>query len=256
MEIKDITFAYDDKVIRLHGIDSEIAKGKVTTIIGPNGSGKSTLLGVMSNNYKPQKGYVVLNGKFINRYRPKELAKTLGVVHQKNRAPADMTVEDLVYYGRLPHKSTFSTYSTEDHDKVKWALKQTGLYERKDMSIDTLSGGQQQRTWIAMALAQDTPYLFLDEPTSNLDIYFQYEILELIQQLNESHQLTIVMVLHDINQAIQYSDQIIAMKNGRIVNVGHPDDIVDEALIKEVYGIRVAIKQDKDVGKYIVPIGI
>src|SRR5690625_2193249 len=126
-----------------------------------------------------------------------------------------MTVEDLVYYGRLPHKSTFSTYSTENHDKVKWALKQTGLYERKDMSIDTLSGGQQQRTWIAMALAQDTPYLFLDEPTSNLDIYFQYEILELIQQLNESHQLTIVMVLHDINQAIQYSDQIIAMKNGR-----------------------------------------
>lgn len=256
MEIKGITFAYDDKITRLHGIDSKINKGEVTTILGPNGCGKSTLLGVMANNYKPQKGQIILNGKLINQYRPKELAKTLGVVHQKNRAPSDMTVEDLVYYGRLPHKSTFSAYTNEDHEKVEWALKQTGLFDRKEMSIDSLSGGQQQRTWIAMALAQDTPYLFLDEPTSNLDIYYQYEILEVIKQLNEEHQLTIVMVLHDINQAIQYSDTIIAMKDGKIIARGNPDKIVDEALIKEIYGINVVVKEDDDLGKYIVPIGI
>lgn len=256
MEIKKITFAYEDRIIRLYDINSEINKGEITTIIGPNGSGKSTLLGVMTNNYKPQKGYILLNGKFINRYHPKELAKMLGVVHQKNRAPSDMTVEDLVFYGRLPHKGTFSGYSAEDYEKVEWALKNTGLYERKDMTIDTLSGGQQQRTWIAMALAQDTPYLFLDEPTSNLDIYYQYEILELIKRLNEEHQLTIVMVLHDINQAMQYSETVIAMKDGKIIASGHPEEIIDEHLMKEVYGIKVAIKSDKNLGKYIVPIGI
>src|SRR5690625_3937429 len=256
MEIKKITFAYEDQVIRLHGIDSKITQGEVTTIIGPNGCGKSTLLGVMTNNYKPQQGQILLKGKGINDYRPKELAKTLGVVHQKNQAPSDMTVEDLVYYGRLPHKGTFSSYNSEDHEKVAWALKHTGLYERKDMSIDTLSGGQQQRTWIAMALAQDTPYLFLDEPTSNLDIYYQYEILELVKQLSVEHNLTIVMVLHDINQAIKFSDTIIAMKQGSIIAHGKPEQIITEQLIHDVYGVRVKVKEDETIGKYIVPIGI
>lgn len=256
MEIKQITFAYEDKVIRLHGIDSKINKGEVTTIIGPNGSGKSTLLGVMTNNYRPQEGQILLQGKRINNYRPKELAKTLGVVHQKNQAPSDMTVEDLVYYGRLPHKGSFSAYNKEDHDKVEWALKHTGLLERKDMPIDSLSGGQQQRTWIAMALAQDTPYLFLDEPTSNLDIYYQYEILELVKELNKNHGLTIVMVLHDINQAIQYSDMVIAMKNGEVITRGRPEEIMNAELIKEIYGIHVIVKEDKELGKYIVPLGI
>src|SRR5699024_7227495 len=126
--------------------------------------------------------------------------------------PADMTVEKLAYYGRLPHRNPFSPYSDEDHEKVKWVLECTGLNDRRKMTINTLSGGQQQRVWIAMALAQNTPYLFLDEPTSNLDIFFQYEILELVKNLRDDHGITIVMVLHDINQAIQYSDHIIAMK--------------------------------------------
>jgi len=256
MEIKNITFAYDDQIIRLHGINSKIKQGEITTIIGPNGCGKSTLLGVMTKNYKAQQGEILLQNKGIHSYRPKELAKTLGVVHQKNRAPADMTVEDLVYYGRLPHKGSFSAYNPEDHEKVEWALKHTGLYERRDMSIDTLSGGQQQRTWIAMALAQDTPYLFLDEPTSNLDIYYQYEILDLIKELNENHGLTIVMVLHDINQAIQYSDMIIDMKDGQVIERGKPEEIIDEELIKRVYGIQVVVKEDQELGRYIVPIGI
>jgi iron complex transport system ATP-binding protein len=256
MEIKEITFAYQDKITRIYNLSSKIRKGEITTIIGPNGCGKSTLLGIMTNNYQPQEGHVILDGKVINKYKPKELAKALGVVHQKNVAPSDMTVEKLAYYGRLPHKATFSSNTEQDDKMVEWALKCTGLYEKRHMTIDTLSGGQQQRVWIAMALAQDTPFLFLDEPTSNLDIYFQYEILELVKQICEDHGLTIVMVLHDINQAIQYSDTIIAMKEGKIIAEGHPKEIVTKQLIYDVYGVQVVVKEDEDIGKYIVPLGI
>src|SRR5690625_4840527 len=178
-------------------------------------------MGVMTNNNQPQQGQVILDGKILNKYKPKELARKLGVVHQQNSAPADMTVEKLVYYGRLPHKNTFSPQSEKDEQMVNWAIECTGLSEKRHDAIDTLSGGQQQRVWIAMALAQDTPFLFLDEPTSNLDIYYQYEILELVKQLCKEHGLTIVMVLHDINQAIQYSDTIIDMKKGEIMKREH-----------------------------------
>lgn len=256
MEIKNITFSYSDKVKRLHNVKATIEKGKITTILGPNGCGKSTLLGVLTNHYLPQEGQVILDGKVINQYKPKELAKKLGVVHQQNSAPADMTVEKLVHYGRLPHRSTFASQSDKDEEMVEWAMKCTGVYEKRNEPIDNLSGGQQQRVWIAMALAQDTPYLFLDEPTSNLDIYYQYEILELVKNLCEEHGLTIVMVLHDINQAIQYSHNIIAMKQGRVIKTGNPKEIVTKELIHEIYGVNVVVKNDSDAGMYIVPIGI
>lgn len=256
MEIKDITFSYQDKVKRLDGISLDIQQGKITTILGPNGSGKSTLLGILTNNYVPQEGSVVLDGKLINKYKPKELAKKLGVVHQENTAPSDMTVEKLIYYGRLPHQSTFSKNSDEDEKIVKWALERTGLYEHRKALLQALSGGQRQRAWIAMALAQDTPYLFLDEPTANLDIYYQYEILELVKQLCEENGLTIVMVLHDINQSIQYSHEIIALKQGKVIGKGDPKEMMDEQMIKELYGVDVAVKHDANVGMYIVPLGI
>ncbi|GGN53370.1 MULTISPECIES: ABC transporter ATP-binding protein [Oceanobacillus] len=256
MEIKDITFSYQDKVVRLHGIETSITPGKITTILGPNGSGKSTLLGVLTNNLAPQKGSVILDGKAIKQYKPKELAKKLGVVHQQNNAPSGMTVEKLVYYGRLPHKAAFTQHGDKDEKKVTWALERTGLIEKRHAPLDNLSGGQQQRAWIAMALAQDTPYLFLDEPTANLDIFYQYEILELVKELCKEEGLTIVMVLHDINQAIQYSHEIIAMKNGRIISHGNPRDIVTRQLMQEVYGVNVVVKDDPALGMYIVPIGI
>src|SRR5699024_2911086 len=185
------------------------------------------------------------------------LAKRLGVVHQQNSAPADMTVEKLVHYGRLPHKTRFASDAAKakDDEMVNWAMERTGIYEKRNEPIDTLSGGQQQRVWIAMALAQDTPYLFLDEQTANLDIYYQYEILELVKQLCEDHGLTIVMVLHDINQSIQYSHQIIAMKAGKIIAKGNPREIVTNKLIHDVYGVNVIVKNDEDVGTYIVPVG-
>lgn len=256
MEIKGVTFAYQDKITRVKNVSFNINKGEITTIIGPNGSGKSTLMSLLTNNNKPQTGHIILDGKDINAYKPKELAKTLAVVHQYNVAPRDMTVEKLVYYGRLPYKKMFSQGNSEDAEIVEWALKVTGLYERRHMLIETLSGGQQQRAWIAMALAQKTPYLMLDEPTSNLDIYYQYDILKLVKQLRDEQGLTIVMVLHDINQAIQFSDTIIAMKDGEIVAQGNPHEIVTKALMQEVYGVDVVIKEDEDIGMFMVPLGV
>lgn len=256
MEIKEVTFAYQDGITRVKDVSAKINKGEITTIIGPNGSGKSTLMSLLTNNNKPQAGHIILDGKKINQYKPKELAKTLGVVHQYNIAPHDMTVEKLVHYGRLPYKKMFSSEKNDDAEIVEWALKVTGLYERRHMLIETLSGGQQQRAWIAMALAQKTPYLLLDEPTSNLDIYYQYDILKLVKKLRDEQGLTIVMVLHDINQAIQFSDAIIAMKDGEIVAQGNPKEIITEYLMQEVYGVDVVIKEDEDIGMFMVPLGV
>ncbi len=256
MDIKDITFSYDKKVNTLNGVNSTIDIGKVTTIIGPNGCGKSTLLSVMSNNNHPQSGQVLLDGKELADFKPKELAKKLAVVHQQNNAPSDMTVEKLTSYGRIPYKSLFSSTTDEDDQAVEWALECTNLTDKRKVPIDELSGGQMQRVWIAMALAQKTPYLFLDEPTTYLDIYYQYELLELIKSLNRTHGMSIVMVLHDINQAIRYSDTIIAMKNGEIVVKGAPSEVITAQTIKEIYGVDVIVKTDKETGMYIVPIGI
>ena len=256
MDIKDVTFSYDKKSTILHGIDSSIETGKVTTIIGPNGCGKSTLLGVLSNHYHPQNGEVVLDGLALADFKPKELAKRLAVVHQQNNAPSDMTVEKLTAYGRIPYKNLFSSSTKEDEEAVEWALASTNLLDKRKSPIDQLSGGQMQRVWIAMALTQQTPYLFLDEPTTYLDIYYQYELLELIRSLNKEHAISIVMVLHDINQAIRYSDTIIAMKDGKISAKGAPADIITADSIKDIYGVEVIVKHDEQAGMYIVPVGI
>jgi len=160
MEIKDITFSYGDKINRLHQISGEIEVGKITTIIGPNGCGKSTLLGVMSSNYLPQQGHVLLDGKKIGDYKPKELARKLAVVHQQNGAPLDMTVERLTAFGRLPHRNMFSSLSDQDEEAIEWALSCTNLQDKRHITLDSLSGGEKQRVWIAMALAQNSQFLF------------------------------------------------------------------------------------------------
>jgi iron complex transport system ATP-binding protein len=256
MDIKEITFSYDNKTNHLHNINSDIKRGEITTIIGPNGCGKSTLLGVMSNNYVPQKGQIILDGKEIRTYKPKDFAKKLAIVHQQNEAPSDMTVEKLTTFGRLPHRSMFSSISGEDEEAIEWALTCTNLQEKRHATIDSLSGGEKQRVWIAMSLAQKTEFLFLDEPTTYLDIYYQYEILDLIKRLNIEHGLSIVMVLHDINQAIQYSDTIIVMKDGEIVLKGKPEEVITKQLMADIYGIDVIVKNDERTGLYIVPVGI
>ncbi|TBL73915.1 ABC transporter ATP-binding protein [Paenibacillus thalictri] len=256
MEINEVTFSYDKKTDQLKSVSSTIDIGKITTVIGPNGCGKSTLLGVMSNNFAPSKGQIVLDGKAIHMYKPKELARKLAVVHQHNDAPSDLTVEKLVGFGRMPHKSMFKPGGDEDEAAIEQALSRTNLLGKRKLTIDQLSGGERQRVWIAMSLAQSTPFLFLDEPTTYLDIYYQFEVLELIKSLNSLYGLTIVMVLHDINQAIRYSDSLIVMKNGEIVMKGAPGDIVTEAVVKQIYGVDAVVRQDREAGLYIVPVGI
>lgn len=256
MEIKQVTYSYDGKGNQLSNVDCTIEQGKITTIIGPNGSGKSTLLTAMANNLQPQKGQIILEDKQLSHFRAKELAKKIAVVHQHNSAPPDMTIERLVGYGRLPYQSMFSSQTEEDKAMIEWALKQTNLLNEKQKEISDLSGGERQRVWIAMTLAQQTSYLFLDEPTTYLDIYYQYEILDLIKRLNKEQKMTIVLVLHDLNQAIKYSDTIIVMKNGELVAKGSPKDIITPNLMKDIYGIDISIREDKEVGLYTIPIGI
>lgn len=256
MEIDNLQFSYDQKKHTLQSIRSSIERGKVTTIIGPNGSGKSTLLGILSRNIQPQSGQIILDGKALSEYKAKELAKKLAVVHQQNIAPSDMTVETLTSYGRIPYRSLFSVDHEEDEKAIEWALTCTNLQDKRKKTLDSLSGGEKQRVWIAMALAQRTPYLFLDEPTTYLDIYYQYEILELIKQINEEQSISVVMVLHDINQAIRYSDRIIAMKDGAIVAQGAPRDMITADTIREIYGLEVMVKADEQAGLHIVPVGL
>lgn len=258
MDISQLAFAYDAKrgAMQLKDVNCQFQRGKVTTIIGPNGCGKSTLLGIMSQNYKPMRGEVLLDGKSISSYKSRELAKKLAVVHQQNEAPTDMTVEKLVRLGRMAHMGLLSAFSSADEDAVEWALSSTNLTARRDTTLEKLSGGEKQRAWIAMALAQQTKLLFLDEPTTFLDIYYQIEVLELVRQLNHTHGFTIVMVLHDLNQAIRYSDHLIVMKEGQIYGQGAPAELVTSALIEAVYSVRSIVREEAETGMHVVSIGI
>ncbi|WP_208591991.1 ABC transporter ATP-binding protein [Gracilibacillus suaedae] len=256
MEVNDISFSYTGEQNQLQQISTNIQHGKITTIIGPNGSGKSTFLQLLSRNLTYNTGQILLNGKEINQYVAKEFAKMIAVVHQQNIAPDDMTVEKLIEYGRLPYRKAFQSRQKDDQDIIEWALSATKLTDKRNKHLAELSGGERQRVWIAMALAQDTPFLFLDEPTTYLDMYHQIEILELVKELNEKHQQTIIMVLHDLNQAITYSDYLMVMKQGKKIKEGKPIDIMTSEIIEEVYGVKAKVKKDEDHPLYIVPIGI
>lgn len=239
MEVKNLEFSYGKQKV-INGISFKIQKGKITTIIGANGCGKSTLFNLMTKNLKPQNGSILLNDDDIQDISLKNFAKQVAIVHQYNTAPDDLTVEKLVSYGRIAHGGFNRNYK-EDEKYIRFAMDVTGVGEFAKKQISALSGGQKQRVWIAVALAQNTKILFLDEPTTYLDIRYQIEILRLIKRLNSEYKMTIVMVLHDVNQAINYSDHIISMKNGSIISEGLPEDIINEELIKEVYGINLKV---------------
>jgi len=254
MEIKELSFQYKDSPPIIKGLSTSFAEGKITTIIGPNGSGKSTLLGLMARNYTPNAGQIMIDGRELQSLKGKELARLLAVVHQQNDAPYDLTVERLVSYGRLPYRTMFSQETDEDRQAIAWALECTKLTEFRSRRLNELSGGQKQRAWIAMALAQKTSVLFLDEPTTFLDIYYQIELLDLVKELNEEHGLTIVMVLHDVNQAVRYSDHIKVVKNGELIAEGEPEVVMTSELMKNVYDVQAIVRKDEEVGMYIVPI--
>ena len=239
--VKGLSFAYGKQQV-LNGLDLQIHEGAITTLIGANGCGKTTLFNLMTKNLRPDKGEVFLNDKNIADLRLKDYAKRVAIVHQYNTAPADITVERLISYGRTPyHTMGLSPDVKEDEEKVKWAMEITNTLKYKDKAVSELSGGQKQRVWIAMALAQDTKVLFLDEPTNYLDIRYQLQILKLIRRLNREYGLTIIMVLHDINQSLYYSDEIVAMKDGKIIDHGLPQSIITSDLIQSVYDVNLSI---------------
>lgn len=256
MEMKDIIVSHDNITNHLDGVSTTIQKGKVTTIIGPNGCGKSTLLSVLSRSNSPNSGSASLENRDLVMYKPKEFAKKLAIVYQQNDVPKDLTIEKLVSFGRLPHKTLLQRNQQEDRQAIDWALSVTNLLDKRQKDLEALSGGERQRVWIAMALAQQSEILCLDEPTTYLDIYYQIELLELVKSLNEEHGLTIVMVLHDINQAIRYSDEIIMMKNGKIIAEGPPREVITKEVIMEVYGVHAVFKEDDKIGLYMMSLGI
>lgn len=241
MEVKELEFSYGKEKVLNH-ISFNIPKGKITTLIGANGCGKSTLFNVMTKNLKAHKGDIFLEGKNINEISLRQFAKQVSIVHQYNVAPRDLAVEKLIGYGRIAHSNFCKKDRKLDEELIHWSMEITGVKEFKDRRLSDLSGGQRQRVWIAMALAQNTKILFLDEPTTYLDIRYQIEILKLIKRLNMEYGITIVAVLHDINQAIHYSDEILAMKGGKIIAQGEPRDIATEKILRKIYDIDLKVE--------------
>lgn len=253
--VEQLTLGYGDRTV-IDQLDLLVPPGKVTAIVGANACGKSTLLRSMSRLLTPRGGRVVLDGKEVHRLPAKQLARTLGLLPQSPIAPEGITVADLVGRGRHPHQGILSRWSTEDDLAVAAALDATETAALADRHVDELSGGQRQRVWIAMALAQQTDLLLLDEPTTFLDVSHQVEVLDLLTDLSVTRGTTIVMVLHDLNLAARYADELVAMKEGRVHATGAPQQIVTAQLVEEVFGLPNQITIDPVSGKPMVtPIG-
>lgn len=224
-------------------LDICINKSEITTIIGPNGSGKSTVLKALTRLLKISQGTICLDSRPIHEYGNKELAKRVGVLPQVHSAPADFRVKELVGYGRMPHQTFFGGLGEEDKDIIDWAMKVTGVYDMRDKSIHEISGGESQRVWIATVLAQKPEVLFLDEPTTYLDISHQLETMQLVKTLNRETGIGVVMVLHDLVQAMEISDRIVVIKDGKKYNEGRPEEVITAEMMREVYNVDCEILQ-------------
>ncbi|MEV0885041.1 ABC transporter ATP-binding protein [Streptomyces microflavus] len=255
LEARDVRLGYGDREI-VPGLSVTVPPGRITVIVGPNACGKSTLLRAMARLLAPSAGAVLLNGRSIQEMPTKEVAAVLGILPQSPTAPEGITVSDMVGRGRYPHQGFFRRWSAEDDEAVAQALLSTDVLELADRPVDELSGGQRQRVWIAMALAQRTDILLLDEPTTFLDASHQLDVLDLLTDLNRERGVTMVAVLHDLNLACRYADHMIAMKDGRILAEGRPADIVTEELVGEVFGMRCSVIEDPaSATPMVVPLG-
>ncbi len=255
LEARDVRLGYGEREI-VRDLSVTVPPGRITVIVGPNACGKSTLLRSMARLLAPTAGAVLLNGRSIQEMPTKEVAAVLGILPQSPTAPEGITVSDLVGRGRYPHQGWFRRWSAEDDEAVAQALLSTDVLELADRPVDELSGGQRQRVWIAMALAQRTDILLLDEPTTYLDASHQLDVLDLLTDLNRERGVTMVAVLHDLNLACRYADHMIAMKGGRILAEGAPVDIVTEELVGEVFGMRCSVIEDPaSATPMVVPLG-
>lgn len=236
LQSQNVTLKYDGDPV-VHDLTLTIPNGEITTIIGPNGCGKSTILRALARLMRPASGTVILEGQLIHQMPTREVARRLGLLHQQQAPLAGITVEDLVRRGRYPHQAFLQPPSGRDLAAVERALELTGMTKLRRRAVDQLSGGQRQRAWMAMALAQETPFLLLDEPTTFLDVAHQLEVIELVRQINAEEGRTVVMVLHDVNEAAKASHYIVAMKDGRIIRQGAPSEILEPGLLTDLYGI-------------------
>lgn len=250
-----VVAGYDKKVI-IDGIDIVIPENKISVIIGANACGKSTLLKTMARLIKPISGGIFLDDSYISGIPSKQLARELGLLPQSPIVPEGILVSDLVARGRFPYQTFLKGLGKKDYEAVEEALDTMGILDLADRNVDELSGGQRQRVWIAMALAQDTDILLLDEPTTFLDITYQIEILDLLTDLNRKKGTTIVMVLHDINLSARYADYIFALKKGKLISQGTPEEVITEELVKEVFGLEsLVVKDPVSASPFIVPKG-
>ncbi|MBS4752916.1 ABC transporter ATP-binding protein [Nocardioides sp. zg-ZUI104] len=255
LSAESLVLGYDDRTVVDH-LDLAVADGQVTVLVGANACGKSTLLRGLARLLRPRGGTVLLDGEDIHRRPTKEVARVLGLLPQQPLVPEGVTVVDLVGRGRQPHQGIFGRWSAEDEAAVTDALVATDTLHLADRAMDELSGGQRQRVWLAMALAQGTDLLLLDEPTTYLDLAHQVEMLDLLADLNETAGTTIVMVLHELNLAARYADRLVAMKDGRIVAAGTPHEVVTAEVVREVFGLDCQVVDDPVTHTpLVVPIG-
>jgi len=255
LEARDLTLAYDGRTV-VEGLDLHIPPGQVTAVVGANACGKSTLLRGLARVLRPASGSVVLDGRSIHDRPTREVATVLGLLPQAPVAPEGITVADLVGRGRYPHQGWFRRWTSDDEQAVAAALAATDTAGLADRSVDELSGGQRQRVWIAMALAQQTDLLLLDEPTTFLDVAHQVEVLDLLTDLNAARGTTVVLVLHELNLAARYADHLVALRRGEVVACGHPRDVVTEELVRDVFGLDCRVVADPVCGSpMVVPIG-
>ncbi|WP_128477218.1 ABC transporter ATP-binding protein [Halorussus pelagicus] len=247
LHAEDLALGYpgtDEPVVECDRID--VPEGEITALVGPNGSGKSTMLKALSNHLDPDRGTVVLDGREIHQYGDKELARELGLLSQENDAPGSITVEDLVYHGRYPHREFFDAVSEADHEAVERAIELAGVEDLRDEEVGSLSGGQKQLAWIAMVLAQDTDVLLLDEPTTFLDLHHQLRVMEVVRTLNEEENVTVAVVLHDIAQAARFADNLVALHDGEPYDWGPPREVVTEQLLADVFEVDAAVTYTPD----------
>jgi len=255
IDVKNLTIQLNDKII-LEGVTVAIPKGKVTSIIGPNGAGKSTLLKAMGKINSTYQGDILLDNVDIRSIKRKAFAQRLAILPQGMQAPADVTVRQLVDYGRFPYRSWFSSHKKEDEEIVDWAMEETQVIDLAHRQLVSLSGGERQRAWIAMALAQKPEILLLDEPTTYLDIAHQLEVMEIVTRLNMDLGLTVIMVLHDLNQAVKYSDYLVVVKDKGIYTAGAPDKVMNETFLKDVFGVRAEVFSNERGEQILTPVEV